>query len=84
MCSTNTALSWHKNVERLIKFCGQKIPQTVKGCVLPHPTLSYFMLISFLFNYQAQGNSYYRLHCVLLKPANSKYLWELAAMLDIC
>ena len=35
MCSTNMALSWHKNVERLSKLYGQKIPQTVKGDVCP-------------------------------------------------
>ena len=31
--------SWHKHVERLSNLCDQEIPQTVKGGVLPHPTL---------------------------------------------
>ena len=41
MCSTNRALSWHKNIECLSKVCDQEVHQTLKGGVLPHPTLWY-------------------------------------------
>ena len=47
MCSPHMALSWHKNIERLNKLCGQEIPQTVKGRgVLPHPTPHGFLMVT--------------------------------------
>ena len=39
ICSTNRALSRHKNIECSSKVCDQEVHQTLKGGVLPHPTL---------------------------------------------
>ena len=49
MCSTNRALSWHKNIECSSKVCDQEVHQTLKGGVLPHPTL-YQHAHAFYFN----------------------------------
>ena len=41
MCSINRALSRHENIECSSKVCDQEVHQTLKGGVLPHPTLCY-------------------------------------------
>ena len=35
MCSTNRALSWHKNIECSSKVCDQKVHQPLKGASCP-------------------------------------------------